>query len=58
LNQVLISSKYSCTAAAAAAATVAEIFYLTVCFLNIEFRELKKADFEPSSHFVQVLLLN
>jgi hypothetical protein len=36
---------FFCTAAAA----VAEI--LTVCFVNIEIRELKKAVFEPSSQF-------
>jgi ribosomal protein S27E len=39
-----------------AAAMMAEI--LTVCLVNKEFRERKKADFEPISHFVQILLVN
>jgi hypothetical protein len=27
------------------------------CLVNIEFRERQKADFEPSSHFVKILLV-
>jgi hypothetical protein len=30
---------------------------LTVCLVNIEFRERQKANFEPSSQFVKILLV-
>jgi hypothetical protein len=43
---------FFCTATAAA-----ETDILAVCLVNIEFRESQKADCEPSSHFVKILLV-
>jgi hypothetical protein len=43
---------FFCTCTAAAA-----MLLLRFLFVNIEFRERQKADLEPSSHFVKILLV-